>query len=508
MASSSISETAADSAFTCGCAEWMRSACTRELFYKEHDGKPYCVLHYPGIEKAEEFKRALERKLHDRDYDFRGVWFPTEVSFASVTFSANAYFSSAQFSANADFSDARFNAITDFGDARFNADANFHNTQFNETVYFLKTHFSEDAFFFGAQFIADAYVGARYNAAAVFGYALFFAAAYFGGARITETAYFRGAQFYGTVIFSNVVFNATVNFLETKFLTIDSTRGSSRSSENEATIAEDAVKEDAKTVQVSFAGAVFKDVVSFKENTFAESVFMSFDAAIFEKPERATFHSIPLRPHWFINVDSRKFTFINVSWGFLDKRNAISREIEGLERSERIHLTHLLEITFRQLAVNAEENNRYEEAANFRYMAMEVKRLQRWRKADLFRLSWWYWLLSGYGERVTRAFGALITIWLLFALIYWWGNTTWWQPKQSGKIVAAESSELEKQPISAIAPLTVPEALIYSAGVMTLQKPEPLPANKRAKAFVLFETILGPLQAALLALAIRRKFMR
>lgn len=43
---------------------------------------------------------------------------------------------------------------------------------------------------------------------------------------------------------------------------------------------------------------------------------------------------------------------------------------------------------------------------------------------------------------------------------------------------------------------------------MALQKPEPLPANRRAKALVLFEIILGPLQAALLALAIRRKFMR
>ena len=43
---------------------------------------------------------------------------------------------------------------------------------------------------------------------------------------------------------------------------------------------------------------------------------------------------------------------------------------------------------------------------------------------------------------------------------------------------------------------------------MTLQKPEPLPANKRAKTLVLLETVLGPVQAALLALAIRRKFMR
>ena len=189
----------------------------------------------------------------------------------------------------------------------------------------------------------------------------------------------------------------------------------------------------------------------------------------------------------------------------------------------------MLNITYRQLAVNAEENNRYEEAANFRYMAMEVRRLQRRPRLDPFRLGWWYWLMSGYGERVTRAFGVLLSIWLLFAVIYSTGDASWWQPKQSARLAAdasardtqpnavrdaqpaireAQPAVREAQPAAAVAPLTLPEAVIYSAGVMSLQKPEPLPANKRAKAFVLFETILGPLQAALLALAIRRKFMR
>jgi len=43
---------------------------------------------------------------------------------------------------------------------------------------------------------------------------------------------------------------------------------------------------------------------------------------------------------------------------------------------------------------------------------------------------------------------------------------------------------------------------------MSLQKPEPKPLTGTAQTLVLLETILGPLQAALLALAIRRKFMR
>jgi len=163
----------------------------------------------------------------------------------------------------------------------------------------------------------------------------------------------------------------------------------------------------------------------------------------------------------------------------------------------------MLELTYRQLAVNAEENNRYEEAANLRYLAMEVARSMRLRKIDWLRLSWWYWLLSGYGERVRRAFVALIIIWLAFALIYWaWSDATWWQSKQQTQI-AIEKSEKSVTPR-----FTFAEALLYSGSVMALQKPEPLPANKRAKLFVLLETILGPVQGALLALAIRRKFMR
>ena len=57
-------------------------------------------------------------------------------------------------------------------------------------------------------------------------------------------------------------------------------------------------------------------------------------------------------------------------------------------------------------------------------------------------------------------------------------------------------------------PLDLPRALTYSLEVMSLQKPDPKPLTGGAHALVLLETILGPVQAALLALAIRRKFMR
>lgn len=470
---STSSSTTHDDSFICECEDWMRSACRGEIFYKEHYGKRYCVLHYPGKEKSEEFEKSLQRKLDDKDFDFRGVWFPDDVSFENFTFNVAA-----------DFSGAQFNAIAIFKDAQFSDEANFS----------------------GAQFSTDAsFNGARFSAIANFGYAQFSADADFKGAQFSADAYFSDVQFKNTD-FRNAVFNANVYFQQTWFIG-NGSREISANVNNEPISSDGKVVLKAKTIEVSFDGARFKDSVSFEDNIFADQVLLSFAAAVFEQPERVTFHTVSLRPHWFINVDPRKFNFISVSWGFLDKPDAVRKEINALEDKQVGHLRRLLVITFRQLAVNAEENNRYEEAADFRYMAMDMKRLERWRKVDLFRLSWWYWLLSGYGERVQRAFGALVSIWLLFAIIYWLGDATWWQPRQTGGTVS-ESSARDAQPMAVAMPLTIPEALVYSVGVMALQKPEPLPANKRAKAFVIFETILGPLQAALLALAIRRKFMR
>jgi hypothetical protein len=113
-------------------------------------------------------------------------------------------------------------------------------------------------------------------------------------------------------------------------------------------------------------------------------------------------------------------------------------------------------------------------------------------------------MASGYGERVSQAALVLIAIWIVFAGIFFYGQRQgqWWSSPPVAATAAVPASIAEPPRLNGFG-----EALIYSAQVMTLQKPEPLPANKRARALVLLETALGPIQAALLALAIRRKFM-
>src|SRR5437016_3677571 len=131
-----------ESAFVCDCEEQVRTACAGEPFYREHEGKRYCVLHFPGKEKRAAFVTALKRKLENQDFNFRGVWFPDDVSFKRLTFTAAADFSFATFSAAANFRHAKFNATGNFIFATFGSAAEFNATEFSADANFISARFS------------------------------------------------------------------------------------------------------------------------------------------------------------------------------------------------------------------------------------------------------------------------------------------------------------------------------------------------------------------------------
>jgi uncharacterized protein YjbI with pentapeptide repeats len=512
---------------TCACKAWQRRACAAEGLYRQSEGSQYCVLHYPGRDKIEDFTKALEGKLSVGDLTFCGVWFPESIFFSTpfsgkvdfmgahftcdasfaVEFQHNANFSMAQFDSIVYFDEATFKEKVTFAGARFADLATFRNSHFESGANFASAHF-QHAFFEIAEFSENATFGnAEFSAVADFNAAHFVKGADFTRAQFNSTADFHHTRFNGDGIFDNVTFHSNADFQWARFKNEPKPANVSADIETPKVAAGGPPAAESKPSKISFVGSRFTEGATFEMNDIDDSALVSFAGAIFEKPERVMFHTVRLRPYWFINVDPRRFNFISADWGFLDNRHSTRREIAALEKHEVGYSTRILEVTFRQLAVNAEENSRYEEAANFRYMAMEMKRFNRWRKFDFLRLSWWYWLLSGYGERVERAFWILVLIWLLFSVIYWTGDATWWEPKQIDKVVTVgEEKDRQQHPMAkSLSPV---ESGIYSAYVMALQKPQPAPANKRARVAVLLETILGPVQAALLALAIRRKFMR
>src|SRR5437899_1430746 len=79
-----------------------RTVCAEERFYREHEGRRYCVLHFPGKDKVEDFEAAFLKKIRNEDFDFRGVYFPGDLSL-SREIKSRVNFSEATFSGRVGF---------------------------------------------------------------------------------------------------------------------------------------------------------------------------------------------------------------------------------------------------------------------------------------------------------------------------------------------------------------------------------------------------------------------
>lgn len=462
---------------TCNCEAWMRPACSSLPSYERHNGKDYCVLHFPQKKNQAEFEKAIESKLALKDYNFSGVSFPAEAYFNDYHFEKDAVFEGCIFEGEASFLESIFDGAASFSNTHFKSELVFSGVTVKSTADFSKSTFEAFVDFSATEFV----LGANFRESAFNGPALFAtefgSSANFSGVDFSGWAEFNDSEFKDGATFIGTTFSKLADFTDTTF-----------------------------DGNVSFDLAVFSESAKFGKpdggrEVFGDNARVSFDYATIENPHRFSFHSMRLKPGWFFNLDCRKFDFTNVSWFKI----GIDENYEPFGQAHK-----LMRITYRQLAVNAEENHRYREASDFRYLAMDVHRFERakpgqfqWHKVAFWELTWWYWLASGYGERVFRAFVALLGIWLLFALLF----------TQVG-IVAAEKNSLNNSEDAKSnaeirgRPLAFPRAVTYAAAVMTLQKPEPKPQTNSAQGAVLLATLFGPLQAALLALAIRRKFIR
>jgi uncharacterized protein YjbI with pentapeptide repeats len=461
-----MSQTApANSSFVCASrAPDARRACLG----REYNKTGYCVFHYPNKEKSADFKEALRGRLEEENFNFQGVWFPDEVRFPKgFTFGSQADFSHANFDERADFTEAVFVRQANFYFANFSARANFDNATFGNHKEF----------------------GGRAN----FDSVTFKARTSFHSAVFKDDTRFFSATFHDRANFDYARFERRANFRLTNF------------------------KDSA-----SFHGA--NDI-----EVFGAQSWLDFREVKIEKPELISFHTLALRPYWFVDSNPSRFVMTNVEWhsGTPGQGISIGPEIDALAKKRRgiESPDRLLAIACWNLAVNAEENHRYEEASSFRYMAMDARRLttfrrtrKQWdrfirslkgrnlpgsmikRRSRLLCKSAWllcksacetlnlrclYWAASGYGEKTVQALLMLIGLLVVCAVL----NAFVMRDKAGAR-------------------LTLPHAVSYSAGVMMLQKPEPVPATTAAQSLVLLETFLGPAQAALLLLAIRRKFMR
>lgn len=482
--------------------------------------------------------------------------FSADASFRSAVFSANSSFRSGVFSAGADFISATFLAAADFNSATFSALVNFHSAAFSSDLDFRSAVFSADAHFGSAVFSgashfnstvfsAEAvFVSATFGATASFSSVIFSAVANFSAAAFSDVTYFSSAAFsslanFNSTVFSSVayftlavfsseadfrlaIFSADAVFRSTAFLA-DAYFDQARFSENrqtyfnEATFGKDTFFDDAEfRNEVSFNLADFGEQsdLFFRNTLFADRAdfrycmaegYLRFDnlrqgdenkfdfqEAAFENAIRISFHTVRLRPHWFLNCNCRNLIFTACNWNDV-YGNFVTTKTE-LKDVEKYPLSHkLLTKTCWQLADNHEEMKSFLKASFFRQMANESKRLEENGGWKVWSLHWWYWLSSFYGERPLQAGVVLMAILLIFAFVFGF----------------LEFQVCLGEPTCQIRTLFWGEAVMQSLATATFQSIEYIKPKSSLTAFVVvLEKIFAPLQAALLALAIRRKFMR
>lgn len=489
----------------------LREVCKGLDYYSEHEGKQYCVLHFPSEGKTESFGKAVKSKLVQKDYNFSAAVFPEGTSnFARFEFDADTSFIGAIFVGETDFGGAQFSGeMTDFSQAQFSGEAKFRETQFSaevtgfsnarfsgEVTSFIRARFSsgKGTSFIDAQFGGEGttFLGAQFSGEvttfleAQFGSKVTtFSEAQFGSKETDfEEAHFSGkltdfskAQFSGKLTdFSKAQFvGEWTSFSGTDF-------GSAETTFQEATLAKEA----------DFTEATFRQKVAFRGNAanlvFDSQAWARFGGSRIEKPELLTFHTVLLHPGWFINADVRKVDFTDVKWYGMPggPEGTLDEEIGALTKRNIESPYTLLSQACQRLTANAEENRDYRLANDFYYWSMDALRKAGWRRLGLIRTM--YWALSGYGVRAARAFWVLLGIWAAFTILY----------------ILVPSS-----PFSGFSVSDFGEAIVYSLGAMARLNPEPRPdAPGLFQFLVTVEGLLGPLQIALLALAIRRKVMR
>jgi len=482
---------------TCRMANKYNGWCKHLPSHADYE-EGYCLFHAPKKPEIEHDVQNFNKRIFDHireaknagaRCDLSGTIFPGPINFSKIELPAMV------------FSHAEFTDEVDFGGALFSeeSDTIFFHTKFKNKANFLGTHFYGNVFFKNTTFgkIAD------------FWSAKFFKEADFENAKFRDVVDFLGTEFINGVFFTNSSFKNTANFKSTIF------------------------KKKVSFDHASFEGAVKFDIPNFNDEVNFRNIFAP-DAQI-------RFLEADLSRVSFIGTDLLAIKFEQCKWP--SKRSTLYKRLWVFSRQPifprffRSSLAdvlydeiktekHLKEMTYhdwfvessneygriedlyRQLKQQSKERHNETEASKWHYREKEMyrKKLLR-RRIPLCSVLWWYWAISGYGERPLRAF---------LAIFFWIGITTAimnldWFGLQLLKYVSVSnyyesivgySGSFNPQKTWFAILNTIQHALFIK---------EPLykainPIGQTILSF--FTRIIIPIQAALFAFALRNKLRR
>jgi len=542
-----------------------------------HSGQ--ITLRFPHIRKEQNEKDEDENSIYS---NFNYVYFPHRIELDNFQFKFTVDFTFATFSQliklqwvafkeDACFGGVKFLDIVDFENTSFEKEAIFYLSNFDKFVLFRNVLFTNEAYFNDVKFLDSfSFDNAVFAKKADFNRSVFTKIAkfsftffndnadfslvkfletsetFFDKTRFCKRAIFHYAIFSGYVLFDGIVVEGYLP--QDVFLSNDTRLKAISILEGRFVGMEDDVGE---------YGIIFEVPKEIKEITKeihddlpiqsdkSLDTGLNWGDARIEKPERITFRRVRLCPSWFVDTDCKKITFSDISWdnfGIRNRKNNILKELKILENRNIEIPRRLLTIAYRQLSVNAEENNRFEEASIFRLMAMELDWFEKKQQvrdfikysrqakrrnlnipisfraisdlphppiysfellrkiSDVF-IHGFYRVLSFYGESWSRAAFVLLAG-MLFFFPFIYSITNFY-------VCPVEKTDSNNASVCETRTLTFGESVQQSLATATLQNVESRKPNSPAsETFSILEKIFAPLQAALLALAIRRKFMR
>jgi uncharacterized protein YjbI with pentapeptide repeats len=429
----------------------------------------FCILHSENEDKdLDALQEVIDEILAAEEHGFSNAVFPKGVNFEAAKFRGDASFVHAKFGGDAIFDFAKFGGDALFGDAEFGGDASF--------------------------------IHAKFRGEASFNLAKFGGNAIFGRARFDGEASFVGARFDGDP-----------SFLSTEFTS-------------------------PYFRNATFASWVFMhgDV---KQKIFAEVTSVDLRDLNLDKPELLSFRHADLSRCRLLHTDIRNAEFTAVIWPHdkrgtfvydeepeLVKKRTVPTESEQPEGGEKPETTDVLkhpykldsaewefstsdygslEVLYRHLKKNYEDNRDYKTGGDFHYREKEIKRLNPWTHwSSRHILLPLYKYLGGYGERIRPPALAVVGVTLLALVFYSFNSLNYSPPTEPSSIgffgnwaCYFESDFLR--------------ILSYSIQVTFLKTPKGLVASNAVGALVhALHSILGPIFVGLLALSIRQRVKR
>ncbi len=427
-----------------------------------------CIFHSSKVDqKKESFSIELDRYIKQRRfvYDFTSFIFPA-VSLNGKSFNDPVFFNRSVFHGEADLSNTEFSFDADFRDAEFLNIVNFDKCKFHHSAYFSRVGFHF----------------AKFSSAKFMGEVDFFRAEFI------NMADFSGAEFHDIATFAEALFQEDVDFQFSTFYN-----------------------------QAYFIG--FNEYKCFNRELNFSRIFLEKDAVIY-------FEKVNLTKSTLLDTNVEQVIFRDVEWHKPDKiwmrrKQALWDEFRPLDKEENRDFEKIAE-NYRQLVLNYERKRDYETAENFHIGEMEMRRKKKGSDTknklgrgikECVNSYTLYKVLSYYGTSYWQSFFVLLFFLGLFSAFFLYAG---FEPSEkttaglSGIIEYNISSDTEHKPVSFGQWLgDYREAGLLTLSIITFQRErfyEPVGHYSRCWLFVSVIVLTG--QAAMVLLAIRRRFRR